>query len=351
MFHALADDGRADAPLPQLVTDRADLLKLFAYVRDPSESHDFRIDLECVGGATVVMSRWEPASGMRASPARAKAAAVMGLSYAPAWLEAVTRRSGDANGAEIDREAGTFAMVQYRFGSTDLLVRFEVDAALPSKRAPTESGSRAAAATSSSAGTLRVRHGNRPLPDHSSLVALKLVSARAVPDWQAMYLSLAFAQLPRVLMGRNDKGDISSHAVEDVALGEHPQMIAAAEDTASTMATLETLLRRIADGARRAYAQQQSPRRGDAASGGRMALIVRDGQMSLVRIKSTKQGSPSSGLSLAAKERILRGQGGDRVTAWDDSADATDSAPPLPSAPVGSVSRSRTITQAIKNRF
>lgn len=352
MFHALADEAGADAPLPQLITDRANLLKLFAYVRDPSESHDFRVNLECIGApatATIVMSRWEPASGMRASTSRTKAPAIMGLSYAPAWLEAVTRRSGCDTGAQPDREAGTFAMVQYRFGSTDMLVRFEVDAALPAVPRSVDLHS-STPALAIGATTLRVQPGNQPFPDQSALVALKLISAQAAPDWQAMYLSLAFAQVPRALVGRNDKGDISSYPVEDVALGEHPRMIAAAEDTAPTMAKLEALLRRVTDGARRAYAQQQSARRGGEAASGRLALLVRDGHMSLVRIKPAKAGASASGLSHAARERILRDQG----TLLDTSAEVHADGPapaPDPSPPSGNMSRSKSITQAIKNRF
>ncbi|RSH82158.1 hypothetical protein EHS25_006091 [Saitozyma podzolica] len=272
-----------------LITDRANLRKLHSLFTS-SDPTDFRIDVDYVSGSTVVLSRWEPVERRRQQ--------VMGLSFAPSYSAAVTHAVIPAR----DPEAGTMRLVKYRFGGLTLLVRFEVDAALPIP-------SNDSVEVGSSPPNLDVVGSGLPHPPHNSLIDIKLLPSTSALDMSASFAQLVWSRTPSLYIARHARGDCSS-PVQKLQL-DGPELSAVAEEQDGALRKVAGLLRRIAVLARR---------------NGRVGLVCRDGKFGVYRLEG------QSRLSAEAKGVLAQANG--RATYPGDTNG---------SSPTGPLGRSRSL--------
>ncbi|KAF8490623.1 hypothetical protein F5888DRAFT_1097862 [Russula emetica] len=131
-----------DWPAVDVVTDRNGLRKLLRWL-NPSEGRevrDFRIDVELVGAKTMVLNRWE---GRTREPP-------IGKSYGFSFEAAIARAAPGCP------SSGHHRTITYDMLDMKLMVRFEVDACLP-----TETGT----ATTTKTGTSDTKRSGRKSPE------------------------------------------------------------------------------------------------------------------------------------------------------------------------------------------
>ncbi|TFY74198.1 hypothetical protein EWM64_g9813 [Hericium alpestre] len=243
LFSAVDAVGKeVDWPSIDFITDRNGLRKLMRWIDTGVETKDFRIDLELVGERTVLLNRWEAntqdvASGRTFgfSFERATTSAAPGCEASTAHHRIVKYVA--PRHLSMDHMSLTRRCPQDFFG-LKTIVRFEVDACLPSAK-PRSSRMSAATLddlTDSLAGLKIEREGkattsatpSRPTKkkdDTSSAPALKIIRAGSeVPqssiielttrsvirinelDWTEIYPQLYLSQTPWYYIGIHSRG-------------------------------------------------------------------------------------------------------------------------------------------------
>ncbi|KAH8983908.1 hypothetical protein EDB92DRAFT_1951194 [Lactarius akahatsu] len=201
-----------DWPTVDFVTDHNDLRKLLRWL-SPSpgrEVQDFRIDVQLVGTKTLVLRRWE----IRPYWDHAN------RSYGHAFAAAMTRAAPDCPSSRHHR------VIAYNMLNTKMVVRFGIDACLPSpgssvattyfddsNLAPCAHSSMNAEQTSTSTTTTMspainiVRAGTQVPQD--ALVEVVSRSAYYLDrlDWNELYSQLALSQTPTLRMGVHEGGE------------------------------------------------------------------------------------------------------------------------------------------------
>ncbi|KAJ7258800.1 hypothetical protein B0H12DRAFT_436750 [Mycena haematopus] len=195
------------------VTDRNGLRKLLRWIDDAGSNptpKDFRIDTQLAGN-TVLLNRWEAQTRVRYS----------GYTYGFNFEKAST---DPALGCE--ESTGHHRIVKYDLNGLKMVVRFEVDACLPtsaakatSMRSKVESiddladnlagislARRSEPAASSSHG-LTIINGGAMVP-HSSILELTTRTQRRAAefDWKDAYPQLFFSQTPHHFLAVHDRG-------------------------------------------------------------------------------------------------------------------------------------------------
>ncbi|KAH9047956.1 hypothetical protein EDB83DRAFT_2227213 [Lactarius deliciosus] len=201
-----------DWPTVDFVTDHNDLRKLLRWL-SPSpgrEVQDFRIDVQLVGTKTLVLRRWE----IRPHWDHAN------RSYGHAFAAAMTRAAPDCPSSRHHR------VIAYNMLNTKMVVRFGIDACLPSPGSsvatthfddsnlgPCAPSGMNAEQTSTSATTIIspaidiVRAGTQVPQD--ALVEVVSRSAYYLDrlDWNELYSQLALSQTPTLRMGVHERGE------------------------------------------------------------------------------------------------------------------------------------------------
>jgi hypothetical protein len=216
-----------DWPAVDVVTDRNGLRKLLRWL-NPSpgrEVRDFRIDVELVGAKTIVLNRWEGRS--REPPT--------GKTYGFAF-EAATGRAAPGCPSSGHHRAITYDMLDIK-----LIVRFEVDACLPTDTSTAKTGSdtkRSAkkapelalddlvdalgdmnltsppttatpttTSSSSPSPALNIIRAGTQVPQESLLeVASRSKYFIDQLDWNELYPQLAISQTPGLRLGVHERG-------------------------------------------------------------------------------------------------------------------------------------------------
>ncbi|KAL0960466.1 hypothetical protein HGRIS_005509 [Hohenbuehelia grisea] len=206
-----------------IITDRNNLRKLLRWINRPNnvghedeidEIKDFRIDLQLAGNKTVLMNRWEKRtqeSGGHGS----------GLNFERASTKA-------AIGCEAS--TGHHRIISYNMAGLDIIVRFEVDACLPSPSSTATGASvddladqlaEVALTTSPGSGNdtlssspppLQVRAGGSWNVEQSSLIEVTTRSSFNAEnfDWKEAFPQLWLSQTQHHFMAVHDRGVFSS---------------------------------------------------------------------------------------------------------------------------------------------
>jgi hypothetical protein len=195
------------------VTDRNGLRKLLRWIDAAGTTpapKDFRIDTQ-LAGSTVLLNRWETRTRVKFS----------GTSYGFNFEKAST---DPALGCE--ESTGHHRIVKYDLNGLKMVVRFEVDACIPTsaqtsgtkkkvesiddladKLAGTSLAAKSSISTSTSSHGLTVHNGGAVVP-HSSLVELTTRSERnaAQFDWNDAYPQLFFSRTPHHFLAVHNRG-------------------------------------------------------------------------------------------------------------------------------------------------
>jgi hypothetical protein len=119
---AAVDHCQADDPFDwssvDIITDRNGLRKLLRWIEQTEALKDFRIDLQLAGEKTVLFNRWEPQHVEPGFPG----------SFGHSFEESQTVPAPGCEDGD-----GHHRIVTYDFSGLQMVVRFEVDACLPSK--------------------------------------------------------------------------------------------------------------------------------------------------------------------------------------------------------------------------
>ncbi|KAH8993052.1 hypothetical protein EDB86DRAFT_1403817 [Lactarius hatsudake] len=207
-----------DWPTVDVITDRNGLRKLLRWL-NPSpgrEVRDFRIDIQLVGTKTLVLGRWEGRS--REPPS--------GRTYGFGFEEATSRAAPGCP------PSGHHRAITYDMLGVKMVVRFEVDACLPTatssvpKTTPASVDDLADAlggmnikhrtpattktTTSSSSPVIDIVRAGTQVPQE----ALVEVTSRSVYfldqlDWNELYPQLALSQTPALHIGVHERGVFS----------------------------------------------------------------------------------------------------------------------------------------------
>jgi len=198
-----------DWPAVDVISDRNGLRKLLRWL-NPSEGRevrDFRIDVELVGAKTIMLNRWEFRD--REPPT--------GRSYGFAF-EAATSRA--APGCPI---SGHHRAITYDMLDLKMIVRFEVDACLPTETTDTKYKASASATVDDLAdalGSIDISSSAASSPTMVNIIragtqvpqeSLLEVTSRSVHfvnqlDWNELYPQLAISQTSAVRLGVHERG-------------------------------------------------------------------------------------------------------------------------------------------------
>ncbi|KIK69991.1 hypothetical protein GYMLUDRAFT_150751 [Collybiopsis luxurians FD-317 M1] len=199
-----------------LVTDRNGLRKLLRWINGTAEK-DFRIDTQLAGNSTVLFSRWE----------KRTQEVMTGFTFGFNFEDKTTK---PVTGCE--ESTGHHRIVDYDFNGLKIVLRFEVDACLPSSTSPILSKNASfdvddlsrvfSAASISSANvnrptyssvniggmhTLRVGRAGSAVPQ-SSLIELSTRSQKRVAEnrWREDFPQLFLSQTPYHFLGVHQSG-------------------------------------------------------------------------------------------------------------------------------------------------
>lgn len=261
------------------VTDRNGLRKLMRWIdgagADPPP-RDFRIDMQ-LAGSTVLLNRWERRTRENFS----------GYSFGFNFEKAST---DPALGCE--QSTGHHRVIKYDMNGLKMVVRFEVDACIPSAAPPsaasksvgsiddladifasTKLGARAAPAPPKTSHGLTVVQGGAAIP-HASVVELTTRAEHRVADfdWKDAYPQLFFSQTPHHFLAVHNRGRFS--AVHKRKLG--------ASELRAVERTIQPSLKkfRAALDVIKALVVKHGQR-------GRLTLVCRDGKLAVFERESS----------------------------------------------------------------
>ena len=239
-----------------LITDRNNLRKLFSFLGTPPASRDaleWRIDAECVG-RTVLFTRWERNSVRKpggAAPNR-------GWRYEFHATATESARKG------AERSEGCHRLVRYCFGGMNVLVRFEIDASLPTEseqqHAGEESGKRPdeqslnnlmnslvidrSPETPLEDSPIRIIPSNLAHPPQSSLIEIKTRKWTRALDPTDTYGQLVFSQTPHLFVGRHKDGDFGVAPIDKLDL-DGEEMVAVGREQRGVMEGVRGMLEQM----------------------------------------------------------------------------------------------------------
>ncbi|KAI9443011.1 hypothetical protein H4582DRAFT_1151111 [Lactarius indigo] len=202
-----------DWPSVDVVADRNGLRKLLRWL-DPSPGRavrDFRIDVELVGTKTLVLRRWESPTGWGHT----------NRSYGHAFQAEMTRAAPDCP------SSGHYRVVAYDMFNMKMIVRFGVDACLPSpdssiattsiddsNLADAPSSVIAQQTPTSTTTTVSpaidiVRAGMQVPQDALVEVVSRSVYYLDQLDWNELYPQMALSQTPMLRLGVHERGEFT----------------------------------------------------------------------------------------------------------------------------------------------
>ncbi|TFY75224.1 hypothetical protein EWM64_g8788 [Hericium alpestre] len=193
-----------DWPTVDFVTDRNNLRKLLRWASGSTgRSNDFRIDFELAGENTVLFNRFEERTKVMTD----------GKGYGFSFEHETTSPTPGC-----ERSTAHHRIVKYDFFGLKMIVRFEVDAFLPSDEAVQSSGKSATTLDSltDSLSTLQVTTESASPPGlqiiragsevpHRSVIELKTSSKKHI-RWSDIFPQLYLSQTPWFYVGFHEKG-------------------------------------------------------------------------------------------------------------------------------------------------
>ncbi|TFY81636.1 hypothetical protein EWM64_g2373, partial [Hericium alpestre] len=190
------------------VTDRNNLRKLLRWTRGGTgQSHDFRIDMELAGERTVLLNIF----------GAHKTYSGIGTGYGFSFEHETTV---PVPGCEDS--IGHCRIVKYDFFGLNMMVRFEVDACLPSDEGATELDNLAnslatldvASETASTGGIHIIRAGSE-VPQQS-LIELKTTKRSKHVIWSEVFPQLHLSQTPWFYVGFHENGTSSEVRITSI---------------------------------------------------------------------------------------------------------------------------------------
>jgi len=195
------------------VTDRNNLKKLLRWVTKSGTAacNDFRIDTQLAGEKTVLFRRWEKKNEAFGG----KNQKSYGFNFEH---EVTTPATGCQDGT------GHHRIITYDFGGLKLVVRFEVDACLPSPTSTTNdagddladmvsdltiSSTTSSSSSSANIPSLKIVRGGRVVPQ-SSLMELRTRSITSKnTNWKDTFPQLYLSQTPLHYLAIHEEGNFS----------------------------------------------------------------------------------------------------------------------------------------------
>jgi len=243
------EDGETfDWATVDLISDRNGLRKLLRWIGGAADMRPFRIDLQLAGKKTVLFNRWEKRYREDFS----------GYTYGFNFEKASTMHAKDC-----EESTGHHRIISYDLNGLKMVVRFEVDACIPTSASPAPrrgtasideltSSLASVAITSSSASVLPsstvngltiLKGGATRL--QSSIVELTTVSKRRHPsfDWTETYPQLFLSQTPHHFLAIHDRGRFQT--VEKRRLGETREFQDVGQDMQRSLQKLRRALQVI----------------------------------------------------------------------------------------------------------
>ncbi|KAJ7592609.1 hypothetical protein C8J56DRAFT_822509 [Mycena floridula] len=225
-----------------VVTDRNGLRKLLRWIGGVPDIKPFRIDLQLAGKKTVLFNRWEKRYRENFS----------GFTFGFNFEKAST-----LNAKDCEEAAAHHRIVSYDMNGLKLVVRFEVDACIPtpvSKPKTSGKGVSIDELTSSLAGTTitkslpsTVSNGITILKGgvvraQSSIVELTTIAERrrTLFDWTENYGQLYLSQTPFHFLAVHNRGRFIQ--IEKRQLGKTSELMDVADDMQRTMRKLRRAL-------------------------------------------------------------------------------------------------------------
>ncbi|KAK4687903.1 hypothetical protein P7C73_g2205, partial [Tremellales sp. Uapishka_1] len=234
-----------------LVTDRANLRKIYrTIVGFPGnwDAEEWRIEAQCIGD-TVLFTQWEEEDTVKGRDGF--------RGYRMGLLKQVLGTPSTAS----NRPAGTQMLVKYKFGKQRLLVRYSVDACLPSDDAGAakagsledmldklnlEEGSTSPTSGANGRSSVTVIRTERQLPPRQSLLEITTRKHSRKLDLVDTYGRLVFSQSPCLYVARHRAGDFSQYPVERITLKDR-ELEFEAKLQAEPMSRVAGLLSRMVD--------------------------------------------------------------------------------------------------------
>ncbi|KAH9971999.1 hypothetical protein BGW80DRAFT_1317515 [Lactifluus volemus] len=248
-----------DWPNVDMITDRNGLRKLLRWLNlaPGKEVRDFRIDVELVGTKTVILNRWESRTHEPFN----------GRNFGIGFEQAMTR---PAPGCP---RSGHHRVITYDMHDLKMIVRFEVDACLPTTNAggqakTTKTGGisdtkRSLTQTENVSGvddlleafgSLKLQSATtKESPTINVVHALIEVTSRSVNyvdqlDWNELYPQLVLSQTPAVRLGVHQRGTFTSlreWQVDGSADSSVPGLSAQRKETTVQIVRLAVVLKRV----------------------------------------------------------------------------------------------------------
>ncbi|KAH9831408.1 uncharacterized protein C8Q71DRAFT_715353 [Rhodofomes roseus] len=278
-----------------IVTDRNGLRKLLRWLNDDGTAKDFRIDTQLAGRRTVLLNRWEKKTREMPNPQYS----TYGFSF---------ERESTYRAPDCEQASGYHRIVKYDLDGLTMVVRFEVDACLPTGTSASASRRQTAStdvdslsnmlsglAVASGAGKgpavdkgastteLDIIRAGQPVPQ-SSLIEMTTRSRNNAMnyDWIEQYPQLFLSQTPHHYLAVHNRGkfeDITKRALGDAEMKRTEARLQGS--FRKLRAALEAIQNLIVEHGER----------------GRLSLVFRDGALQVFERKSQDSCLPEAMLS------------------------------------------------------
>ncbi|KAA1472258.1 hypothetical protein DENSPDRAFT_777962 [Dentipellis sp. KUC8613] len=190
-----------DWPSVDFILDRNALRKITRWIDCGPMTVDFRIDMELAGAGTVLMNRWEPRTRDVAGNGRSYGSAFEGKNTVPV--------------PGCEHSTGHYRIIRYDLCGLEIIVRFEVDACIPTAANAEITNERESAISPTMnrcapASILNIIPAGHPVPQ-ASITELKTRSkwfAHKI-DWSSIYPQLYLSGTSLLYLGIHDRGKFS----------------------------------------------------------------------------------------------------------------------------------------------
>lgn len=267
------EEGRTfDWSKVDIVTDRNGLRKLLRWIAGPGphqEVKPFRIDLQLAGKKTVLFNRWE----------KRYREAMSGFTFGFNFEKAST-----VPGVDCENATGHHRIICYDLNGLKMVVRFEVDACIPTAAVRksanidelTDTLANVSIAQTQKSLPKSISHGltilrGGQISPQSSMIELSTVSQRrrAEYNWKELYPQLFLSQTPHHFLAIHDRGRFLTIEKRRLETRTSTELVNAAKDLQVNLRKLRAALGKI---------QEMVKEEGER---GRISLVCENGVLSV----------------------------------------------------------------------
>ncbi|KAA1472277.1 hypothetical protein DENSPDRAFT_745228, partial [Dentipellis sp. KUC8613] len=212
-----------DWPQVDVVTDRNGLRKLLWWINGSTQAEEFRIDIELGGDKTLLMSRWKVNTMYGSGD---------WVTYGSGFEDLMTR-----NVKGCEKSTGHYRIIKYDFYGLRMVVRYEVDAYIPSAVAADTTGNNACECekptslvfnANATSDTLDIVYAGHEIPQ-SSIIELTTRSQRFIDllHWPDLYPRMYLSRTRFLCIGLHSHGRFEEIRKYDMANDMKTQLNAA----------------------------------------------------------------------------------------------------------------------------